>query len=141
MSPTNTAIRHYIEQIRESLDALEAALDVEEPDAATDPYARRQQLLQNIYVHEGLEKPALTRELRDAGTTYQWIGQQVKKGYLSVIPSPTGKVKYTVTPKAVRELELNRLAVAEEAAAYTAMSAEAFAEDWDSPEDAVYDHL
>ena len=132
--------KRYLQLIREGLEGLERLFgqtDGSEPD----PYARREFLLGQIYEREGVERSELMGMLREAGTAYQWIGQQVKKEYLSVMPLPSGKVRYTVTPRAVRELALNKRAVAEEADPYTAMSEEAFAEDWDSPEDAIYDKL
>ncbi len=130
----------YLSMIREGLAGLERLLGQSTPKRS-DPYARRERLLQQVYAQEGVEQPEMMRALREVGTTYQWIGQQVKKGYLAITPLPSGKVRYTVTPKAVRELELNKKSIAEEAALYAAMSEEAFAEDWDSPEDAVYDRL
>lgn len=135
-----TQLQTYLRLIREGLEGLEHLVSPEE-GAVPDPYARRQELLQRIYVREGMERGELMRALREAGTAYQWIGQQVKKGYLAVTPLPSGKVRYTVTPKAVRELELNKRAIAEEAEVYAALSDEAFAEDWASPEDAIYDRL
>ena len=133
-------VQRSLEMIREGLERLERLL-VQGETTGPDPYARRQRLLEYVYAEEGVGRPDLIRALREAGAAYQWIGQQVKIGYLAVVPLPSGKVRYTVTPKAVRELELNKHAVAEEAAAYAAASEEAFAEDWDSPEDAVYDRL
>lgn len=130
----------YLSMIREGLAGLERLLGQSVPQRS-DPYARRERLLQHVYAQEGVEQPEMMRVLREVGTTYQWIGQQVKKGYLAITPLPSGKVRYTVTPKAVKELELNKKGIAEEAALYAAMSEEAFAEDWDSPEDAVYDRL
>ena len=126
--------------IREGLEGLERLLGLDE-GSESDPYARRRQLLEYVYTQEGVERGQMMHAIHEAGTTYQWIGQQVKKGYLAITPLPSGKVRYTVTPKAMRELELNKKGIAEEAEVYAAMAEEAFAEDWNSPEDAVYDRL
>ena len=133
-------LQGYLRLIREGLEGLERVLGRGE-EQQEDPYARRERLLLYVYAQEGVEQPEMMHALREAGTSYQWIGQQVKKGYLAITPLPSGKVRYTVTSKAVKELELNSKSIAEEAAVYAAMSEEAFAEDWDSPEDAVYDRL
>ncbi|MBI2887365.1 MAG: hypothetical protein HYY02_09170 [Chloroflexi bacterium] len=140
MQDKQEEIQRSFQMIRVGLERLERLLGQGEA-AVPDPYARRQQLLEYVYAQEGVGRPELMRALREAGAAYQWIGQQVKKGYLAVVPLPSGKVRYAVTPKAVRELELNQRAIAEEAVAYAAASEEAFAEDWDSPEDAAYDRL
>lgn len=137
---TQEEIQRSLQMIREGLERLERLLG-QGDTAGPDPYARRQQLLEYVYAQEGVERPELMRALREAGAAYQWIGQQVKKGYLAVVPLPSGKVRYAVTPRAVKELELNKRAIAEEAEVYAAASEEAFAEDWDSPEDRVYDRL
>jgi len=81
----------------------------------------------------------LFRTLRERGTQYQWVGQQVKKGYLSVLPLPGGSVRYSVTPRAVRELSLGREGPEglEETGALAKLSEGSFAEEWDSPEDSV----
>lgn len=141
-----TAAQHtqtvsYLRMIRDGLEGLEHLLLSSAEESAPDPYQRRHRLLEQVYQQEGLERPELMRMLREAGTAYQWIGQQVKKGYLTIASLPSGKVRYNVTPRAVRELELNKRKVAEDTAVYAAMSEEAFAEDWDSPEDSVYDEL
>jgi hypothetical protein len=130
-------VQTCLQALRQNLDELEAILgEIEKPK---DPYARRRDLLEHIYVQRGIERPELMKAVREAGTAYQWIGQQVKKGYLRV-PGKEER-KYTVTSKAVRELELSSIEEAADARAYTAMADEAFAEDWDSPEDAIYDKL
>ena len=134
-------ISSYLRQIRDGLEGLERLLSSPQGALPADPYQRRYELLERVYEAEGVERPQLMEMLHEAGTAYQWIGQQVKKGYLAIASLPNGRMRYSVTPKAVRELELNRRKVAEETAVYTAMSEASFAEDWDSPEDAVYDTL
>ena len=128
----------YVEAIKRAVEGIEALVSRAAEGRTVDPYTRRKELLDHIYVQGGLEKPELMQAVRDVGTAYQWIGQQVKMGYLEV-PS-RGEVKYKVTRKAVNELALNR-DDREEAIEFTAMAEEAFAGDWASPEDAVYDRL
>ena len=69
-------------------------------------------------------------------TPHQWIGQQVKSGFIEKFPRPTGKDLYVATHKAVEELSLQ-----EEASALVSASDETFTTDWDSPEDNAYDRL
>ena len=133
------AIQARLQAIRAAVDDLERLLIDEEPEE--DPYRRRRDILELVYERGGLDKGQLLRVLKERGTQYQWIGMQVKKSYLSVVPLPGGRVQYTVTPKAVRELRLGREASVEETEALARLSEEAFAEDWDSEEDAVYDRL
>jgi hypothetical protein len=100
-------VREGLRIIREVLDRLERLLEpgAEEPD----PYERRKAVLEEIYwAGNSVPREQLYRTLREAGTQYQWVGQQVKKGYLSVLPLPGGNVRYSVTPRAVRELSLGR---------------------------------
>ncbi len=131
----------YLEMIREGLQGLERLLGQSASPSQNDVYERRERLLRRLYLQSGMERQQLMQALREEGAAYQWIGQQVKKGYLAMVPLPNGRTRYTVTPQAVRELDLIRRAGAEEAEGYTPMSPEAFAQDWDSPEDSVYDRL
>ena len=135
-------VREGLRAIREILDRLEGLLgpSAEEPD----PYERRREVLEGIYwAGNSVPREQLFRTLRERGTQYQWVGQQVKKGYLSVLPLPGGTVRYSVTPRAVRELGLGQEGPErlEETAALSKLSEASFAEEWDSPEDSVYDQL
>jgi hypothetical protein len=135
-------IREGLRAIREILDRLEGLLgpNAEEPNL----YERRKELLENIYwAGNAVPRERLYQQLREAGTQYQWVGQQVKKGYLSVLPVPGGTVRYSVTPRAVRELGLGEEGPErmEERDALAKLSEASFAEEWDSPEDSVYDKL
>lgn len=123
--------------LKDAVLGLEAVV-AQAQGGAWDPYERRRQLLERIHAEDGMEKRELLTAVRDAGTAYQWIGQQVKVGFLQV--PRQGETMYRVTRKAIRELELGG-EIAEEAAAYTLMADEAFAEDWESEEDAIYDRL
>jgi len=135
-------MREGLRAIREILDRLEGLLGpaAEEPD----PYERRKELLEGIYwAGNAVPREKLYTQLREAGTQYQWVGQQVKKGYLSVLPLPGGTVRYSVTPRAVRELGLGQEGPEglEERDALAKLSEASFAEEWDSPEDSIYDEL
>ena len=129
----------YVEAIKHAVEGIEALVSRAAEGRTVDPYTRRKELLEHIYVQGGVEKPELMQAVRDVGTAYQWIGQQVKMGYLEV--PRRGEVKYKVTRKAVDELALTPDDSDEEGIAFGAMAEEAFAEDWESPEDAVYDRL
>ena len=135
-------LREGLRTMRDILDRLEALLEPsgEQPD----PYQRRKALLERIYwAGNSVPRGELFKALREHGTQYQWVGQQVKKGYLSVLPLPGGSVRYSVTPRAVRELGLGQEGPErlEETAALAKLSEASFAEEWDSPEDSIYDQL
>jgi len=135
-------LREGLRAMREILDRLEGLLGSSEERA--DPYQRRKAVLEEIYWDgNSMPRERLFTTLRERGTQYQWVGQQVKKGYLSVLPLPGGSVRYSVTPRAVRELGLGQEGPErlEERAALAKLSEASFAEEWDSPEDAVYDQL
>jgi len=89
------------------------------------------------FVEQMVERHGFERE------TLVQLGQQVKKGYLSVLPLPGGSVRYSVTPRAVRELGLGQEGPEglEERDALAKLSEASFAEEWDSPEDSIYDEL
>lgn len=124
--------------LKDAIQGLEAVVAQAQQGRPADPYERRRRLLERIHAQGGLEKPDLLTAVREAGTAYQWIGQQVKVGYLQV--PKRGERMYRVTRRAIRELELGG-GIAEEEAAYTLMADEVFAEDWESEEDAIYDRL
>src|SRR4030067_3165621 len=100
-------LREGLRAVRDILARLEA---LREPSGEQpDPYQRRKAILENIYwAGNSVPREELFRALRERGTQYQWVGQQVKKGYLSVLPLPGGSVRYSVTPRAVRELGLGQ---------------------------------
>ncbi len=132
-------ILESLRAIRRMIDSLERKLDAEA--VQIDPYQRRREVLQKIFwAGNGINREQLMPILDSHGTDYRWIGQQVKKGYLSVSPVPGGGTRYSVTPKAVKELRLDR-ETWEETAAFSKLAEASFAEDWDSEEDAAYDEL
>ena len=133
-------------EVLESLRAIRRMIDVLERKLSSqvgveiDPYERRREVLQKIYwAGNTIGRKQLVPVLENHGTDYRWIGQQVKKGYLSVSPVPGGG-RYSVTPKAVKELRLDQ-ETWEEAVAFSKLAETSFAEDWDSEEDAAYDEL
>lgn len=139
-SVETTEVLNTIRAVKALLSKLEVRLDAQ-AKTPTDPYKRRTDILRQIYLGGnkigGEEIVAL---LEAAGTNSRWIGQQVKKGYLSVIPLPGNRKRYAVTQRAVRELDLDSDDEAE-AEAFAKLSEPSFAEDWDSPEDSIYDKL
>jgi hypothetical protein len=135
-------LREGLRAIRTILERLESRLESSEEQP--DPYERRKAILDRVYwASNNIAREELFGILREHGTQYQWVGQQVKKGYLSVLPVPGGGVRYSVTPRAVRELGLGQEAPAdlEEAVALAKLSEPSFGEEWDSPEDSIYDQL
>lgn len=142
MDADMSELREGLRAIRDILDRLEVLLGSSEE--RPDPYERRKAVLEQIYwAGNSVPRDQLFSTLRERGTQYQWVGQQVKKGYLSVLPLPGGSVRYSVTPRAVRELGLGQEGPEriEETAALAKLSEASFAEEWDSPEDSVYDRL
>jgi len=139
----SVATREVLESlrtIRRVIDSLEKKLNTEE-GAEIDPYKRRRDILQQVYWQgNSISRAQLLPILEGYGTDYRWIGQQVKKGYLSVSPVPGGGTRYSVTPKGVKELRLDQ-ETPEETTAFSKLAEASFAEDWDSVEDAVYDEL
>ena len=129
-------LRKELEVVKASLARIEGLLG----DATLrqeDPYERRRRLLQLIYEYDGMDRAALEPLLRESGTHLQgWVGQQVKRGFLR--PPQKDDAVYRVTPVAIKELGLEG---ASEIEAWTRASMEAFAEDWDSDADVIYDEL
>ena len=136
------ALLKDLKTIKQIVERLEGAVLASE-DRGLDPYHRRRRLLRDIYLSgNSTSRDELEPVLRSQGTDYHWIAQQVKKGYLAVHALPGGHKRFAVTPKAVRELRLGEEDDGEQGIdAMTTLSEEAFAEDWDSDEDAIYDNL
>ena len=139
-SAAESEVLESLRAIRRMIDVLERKLSAQE-GVGIDPYQRRREVLQKIYwAGNTISREQLVPILESHGTDYRWIGQQVKKGYLSVSPVPGGGTRYSATPKAVKELRLDQ-ETWEEAAAFSKLAETSFAEDWDSEEDAAYDEL
>ncbi len=141
MAPVaESEVLESLRAIRRMIDILERKLSAQE-GAEIDPYQRRREVLQKIYwAGNTIGREQLVPILENHGTDYRWIGQQVKKGYLSVSPVPGGGTRYSATPKAVKELRLDQ-ETWEEEAAFSKLAETSFAEDWDSEEDGAYDEL
>lgn len=138
-SVAESEVLESLRAIRRMIGVLERKLS-SQVGVEIDPYERRREVLQKIYwAGNTIGRKQLVPVLENHGTDYRWIGQQVKKGYLSVSPVPGGG-RYSVTPKAVKELRLDQ-ETWEEAAAFSKLAETSFAEDWDSEEDAAYDEL
>ncbi len=139
-SMAESEVLESLRAIRRMIDVLERKLSSQE-GVEIDPYQRRREVLQKIYwAGNTIGRKQLVPVLENYGTDYRWIGQQVKKGYLSVSPVPGGGTRYSATPKAVKELRLDQ-ETWEEAAHFSKLAETSFAEDWDSEEDAAYDEL
>jgi len=90
-------LREGLRAMREILERLEGLLGSSEERA--DPYERRKAVLEEIYWDgNSMPRERLFTTLRERGTQYQWVGQQVKKGYLSVLPLPGGSVAIPSRP-------------------------------------------
>ena len=125
-----------LRQIREAADRLQALLGAPDEDTLERFYRRRRELLTRIFAAGGLDQAGLFRLLDEHETPHQWIGQQVKSGYLEKFPRPNSQDLYVATHKAVQELALQ-----EEAQAMSAFTEETLGADWDTEEDAAYDRL
>ena len=122
--------------IRETVDRLQELLGAPGEDSSEKLYRRRRELLTRIFAAEGLSQANLFGLLDQHSTPHQWIGQQVKSGYLEKVPRPNGLEIYIATSKAVNDLELRA-----EAESLSTLSDEIFESDWQSEEDKAYDKL
>ena len=132
----NDQIIASLRTLRETIDKLQELLGSPMEDTMERMYRRRRELLTRLYATGGLDQKGLFGLLDEHETPHQWIGQQVKSGYIEKFPRPTGKDLYVATHKAVEDLNLQ-----EEASALISATDESFTTDWDSPEDAAYDRL
>jgi len=122
--------------LQESIDRLRDLLGTPTNEIAEKFYRRRRDLLTRIFASEGLNQSTLFRLLDEHKTPHQWIGQQVKSGFLEKLPRPNGQELYVATNKAVIELELRA-----EAESLSTLTDETLGADWESPEDGAYDRL
>ena len=129
----------YIRSVQRYLGMLEdlvRELECQVPEMR--PHDARSELLEQIHVAGALEQRRLFELLDQRAISHTWIGAQVAAEYLEMWPAADGRNWYRVTERAVRELRLGQLA---SSATFTSDSGLAFAEDWDSEEDTVYDGL
>jgi hypothetical protein len=122
--------------MREAIDRLQELLEAPAEDTMGRYYRRRRELLARIYASGGLDRRMLFALLDEHKTPHQWIGQQVKSGYLEKYPHPSGRDLYAVTHRAVQDLGLHT-----EAQAVASLLDQAQTADWESQEDAAYDKL
>ena len=120
--------------LRETVDRLQRVLGAPQEQTLERYYRRRRELLIRIFATGGLDQPGLFGLLDEHQTPHQWIGQQVKSGYLEKFPRPNDQDLYVATHKAVQEFALQ-----EEASAFASMTEEVLEADWDTEEDAAYD--
>jgi hypothetical protein len=132
-SRTDEIVR-CLRSIREAVDKLQGLLDAPQEETLERYYRRRRDLLTRLFAAGGLDQPGLFRLLDEHDTPHQWIGQQVKAGYMEVMPWPGGSDRYVATRKAVQEFSLQ-----EEAEAFATITTESLEADWDTEEDAKYD--
>ena len=132
----NDQIIACLRTMRETIDKLQELLGSPMEDTMERMYRRRRELLTRLYATGGLDQKGLFGLLDEHETPHQWIGQQVKSGYIEKFPRPSGKDLYVATHKAVEDLSLQ-----EEASALISSTDETFTTDWDSTEDAAYDRL
>ena len=125
-----------LRQIRQAVDKLQELLNAPDEDTLERFYRRRRELLTRLFATGGLTQSGLFQLLDQHDTPHQWIGQQVKSGYLEKFPRANDQDLYVATHKAVQELSLQ-----EEAQSMSALTEETLASDWDTPEDAAYDRL
>ncbi len=135
-SHNNDQIIACLRNLRETIDKLQELLGAPAEDTMERLYRRRRELLTRLYASGGLDQRGLFALLDEHETPHQWIGQQVKSGYVEKFPRPNGKDLYVATHKAVEDLNLQ-----EEASALVSASDETFTTDWDSAEDAAYDRI
>ena len=137
--PREAQAQRYLKAIRQNMEKLEALLN--EPQAVgqeSRPQDRRTELLEQIHVMGVVDQHRLFRMLDQRRIPHTWIGAQSRASYLEMWTAAGGNVFYRATEKAVEELNLGRLIPI---GGYYALSDAAFAEDWDSQEDAAYDRL
>ena len=129
----------YIKSIQRSLGRLEELFrDMESQVPEMRPHDARSELLEQIHVAGAMEQRRLFELLDQMAITHAWIGAQVGAEYLEMWPAADGRNWYRVTERAIRELQLGRLA---SSAAIASHSESAFGDDWSSEEDSVYDRL
>ena len=133
-SSQSDEIVRCLRTLRETVDRLQELLGAPEEETLERFYRRRRELLTRIFAAGGLNQKALFGLLDEHKTPHQWIGQQVKTGYLEKFPRPNGQELYVATHKAVGDLSLQ-----EEATAFATLTEETLEGDWDTPEDAAYD--
>jgi hypothetical protein len=96
-------ILRNIENIKRSVEFIEQQID----GKRIDPYKRREAILRQIYIRKAVTKNALLELMKAEGTQPQWIGMQIKAGYLVKTATPNG-IRYSVTEKALSEYQWDK---------------------------------
>lgn len=131
--------QRQIRSIQRAMAKLEELIRENEAEAPEPrPHDPRSELLEQIHLAGAMEQRDLFRLLDQRRMSHTWIGAQVGSDFLDMWHAADGKTFYRVTPRAVRELHLGQLA---SAATFASLSETAFADDWQSEEDSVYDRL
>ena len=134
-SQTDEVVR-CLKTIRDAVDRLQQILEAPQEETMERYYRRRRELLTRIFAAGGVDQRGIIDLQDEHDTPHQWIGQQVKSGYLEKVPRPNGIEIYVATSKAVNDLELRA-----EAESLSTLSDEIFESDWQSEEDRAYDKL
>ena len=92
-----------IETIKKSVESIEQQINGER----IDPYKRRETILRCIYSRGEVTKDVLVKIAATHGARPQWVGMQIKAGYLVKVAKPEG-VRYSVTEKAVSAYQLDK---------------------------------
>ena len=131
--------QRYIRSIQRNLRLLEERvreLGAHAPEMR--PHDARSELLEQVHVAGAMEQRRLFELLDQRSMNHTWIGAQVGAEYLELWQAADGRSWYRVTERAIRDLHLGQLA---SSAGFASNADNAFGDDWNSEEDAVYDRL
>ena len=131
--------QRYIRSIQRNLRLLEERVrDLEAHAPEMRPHDARSELLEQVHVAGAMEQRRLFELLDQRSMNHTWIGAQVGAEYLELWQAADGRSWYRVTDRAIRDLHLGQLA---SSAGFASDADNAFGDDWDGEEDAVYDRL
>ncbi len=131
--------QRYIRSIQRNLRLLEERVrDLEAHAPEMRPHDARSELLEQVHVAGAMEQRRLFELLDQRSMNHTWIGAQVGAEYLELWQAADGRSWYRVTDRAIRDLHLGQLA---SSAGFASNADNAFGDDWNSEEDAVYDRL
>ncbi len=131
--------QRYIRSIQRNLRLLEERVrDLEAHAPEMRPHDARSELLEQVHVAGAMEQRRLFELLDQRSMNHTWIGAQVGAEYLELWQAADGRSWYRVTERAIRDLHLGQLA---SSAGFASNADNAFGDDWNSEEDAVYDRL
>ena len=131
--------QRYIRSIQRNLRLLEERVrELEAHAPEMRPHDARSELLEQVHVAGAMEQRRLFELLDQRSMNHTWIGAQVGAEYLELWQAADGRSWYRVTERAIRDLHLGQLA---SSAGFASNADNAFGDDWNSEEDAVYDRL